>query len=148
RLRYQSPERRRELLESIVDMELLADDARRRGLDKKPETEQATRQILRDALLDDVRRELGTPDALPAEEVRAYYESHRDAFREPERRRVAHVVVRDETTAAKVLEEARGASAARWGELVAKYSLDATRTAGAGAPPPPGELAGDLGIVS
>jgi parvulin-like peptidyl-prolyl isomerase len=145
-LRYQSPERRRELLDAIIDMELLARDARDRGLDKKPETEESIRQILREALLDQVRNGLPTPDELPAEEVRVYYDAHRGDFHEPERRRVAHVLVRDRATAEKVLAEAKGSTQAQFGELVAKYSIDATRVAG--APALPAELAGDLGIVS
>src|SRR5205814_4446160 len=51
RLRYQSPDRRKELFEQILDVELLAQDARAKGLDKEPETEEAVRQILRDAVL-------------------------------------------------------------------------------------------------
>jgi hypothetical protein len=60
RLRYRSKERRRELLNDLVDVELLAQEARRRGLDKQPDVEEGIRQILRDALLAQAR------DALPA----------------------------------------------------------------------------------
>src|SRR5437868_13407473 len=45
RLRYQSPERRRELLDEIIDVELLAQDARQKKLDQQPETQQAVRQV-------------------------------------------------------------------------------------------------------
>src|SRR5581483_10691128 len=40
RMRYQAPERRRELLEEMVEVELLADEARERGYDKDPVVEQ------------------------------------------------------------------------------------------------------------
>jgi peptidyl-prolyl cis-trans isomerase C len=144
RLRYQSPERRKELLDEIIDVELLAQDARQKHLDEKPETQQAIRQILREALLADARRGLGAPADIPAEEVRVYYDTHRDDFREPERRRVSHIVLRDKEAALRLLPVAKKATPAQWGELVLKHSLDAPPK---GAPPEPAELAGDLGIV-
>src|SRR4051812_21835129 len=55
RLRYQSPDRRKQLLDELVDLELLAEEARRRGLDKQPETQERVRQMLRDELLSEVR---------------------------------------------------------------------------------------------
>ncbi|HEY3593957.1 MAG TPA: peptidylprolyl isomerase, partial [Polyangiaceae bacterium] len=107
RLRYQSPERRKELLDEIIDAELLAQDARKKKLDEQPETRQAVRQILRDALLTDARKGLPAPADIPESEVRAYYEAKRESFREPERRRVAHIAVKDKDTAAKVLAAAK-----------------------------------------
>ncbi len=145
RLRYQSPERRKLLLEEMIKVELLANEARKRGLDKQPKTKARLRILLRDELLKDARSKVPGPSELSEAEVRKYYDSHRDEFREPERRRVSHIVVKDEATAKRVLEEAKKASAAAWGKLVAEHSLDKPPTATASAPL---ELAGDLGIVS
>jgi parvulin-like peptidyl-prolyl isomerase len=144
RLRYQSPERRRELLEEIIDVELLAQDGRQKKLDQQPETQQAVRQVLRDALLARATHGLPAPADIPQNEIRAYFDAHRDDFREPERRRVAHILVKDKETAARVLAAARKASARDWGQLFLKHSLDAPKK---GQPAPPLEMAGDLGIV-
>src|SRR5664279_149120 len=51
RLRYQSPERRKQLLDEIIAVELLADEAKRRGLDRDPETQLRLDQALRDEVL-------------------------------------------------------------------------------------------------
>jgi hypothetical protein len=145
RLRYQTKERRRELLADIVDVELLALEARKRGLDKSPEVEDAIRQILRDAMLAKARQGIPAPAAISAEEIRAYYDAHQDDFREPERRRVSAIIVEDEKAAKKVLESARKAkSATEWGELFFKHSLNAPKQKPNAAP---ADLAGDLGIV-
>jgi peptidyl-prolyl cis-trans isomerase C len=144
RLRYQSAERRKELLEEIIDAELLAQDARQKKLDQQPETQQAIRQILREALLAEAKHGLPAPADIPADEIRAYFETHRDDFREPERRRVAHIVVKDKDTATKVLALAKKANAREWGELFLRQSLDAPKK---GSPAQPLELSGDLGIV-
>jgi hypothetical protein len=145
RLRYQTKERRRELLGEIVDVELLAMEAKRRGLDKDPEVEDAIRQLLRDAMLAQARQGLPAPAEIPAEEVRAYYEANADKFNEPERRRVAAIVMSDKKAAEKVLKEAEKVSTgAAWGELFYKHSLTAPKEKGPNAPL---DLAGDLGIV-
>jgi parvulin-like peptidyl-prolyl isomerase len=144
RLRYQSPERRKELLQEIIDVELLARDARKRKLDQTPETQQAIRQILRDALLADAKRDLPAPVDIPEAEVRAYYDAHRDEYREPERRRVAQIVVKDKETANKVIALAKKANSREWGELSKTYSV-AQAPKGPEGPPP--EMAGDLGLV-
>lgn len=143
RLRYQSAERRKQLLEELVDLELLAQEARRRGLDRQPETQERVRQMLRDELLAQVRSGGAAPSDISEAEARRYYDEHRDDFREPERRRVAHLVVPSEAEAKQLLEKASQASPADWGKLVAEKSRD-TRSKVAALPP---ELAGDLGIV-
>lgn len=145
RLRYQTKERRRELLNEMIDVELLAAEARRRGLDKDPDTEDQIRGILRDAMVAKSREGLPSPAQIPAEEVRAYYESNLAKFSEPERRRVAAIVMTDKKEAQKVLKEAQKATTAlAWGELFGKYSTTAKK---GGGPLAPAELAGDLGIV-
>lgn len=144
RLRYQSPERRKQLLNEIVQVELLAEEAKRRGLDKEPETQERLRQMLRDELLRDLRASMPAAADIPESDVHAYYDAHHDEFKEPERRRVAHIVVSSEAQAKNVLEKALKASPAEWGKLVNEFSLDKPPQ---GAGPAPAELAGDLGIV-
>ena len=145
RLRYQSAERRKELLDEIIDAELLAEDARRKKLGEQTETQQAIRQVLREAVLSEAKKGMMAPADIPPAEIAAYYEAHRDDFREPERRRVAHILLKDNETATKVIALSRKAGQREWGELFQKYSLDAPKKPG--EPAPPLELSGDLGIV-
>jgi peptidyl-prolyl cis-trans isomerase C len=145
RLRYQTKERRHELLQEMIDVELLAQEARRRGLDKRPEVEDALRQLYRDALLQKVRDSLPPPGAISADEVKAYYEANADRYVEPERRRVSAIVMTSKAEADKVLKQAQGVkTAVEWGELFLKNSVTAPKTKG---PNDPVDLAGDLGIV-
>lgn len=144
RLRYQSAERRKELLEEIIDIELLAQDAKAKGLDKDPETQAAIHQILREALLAEVHKKGRVPADISADEVRAYYDKHRDEFREPERRRIALIALASKEDAEKVREQAAKATPMQWGELVHKHSLDKPPKP---SPTNPLELAGDVGFV-
>ncbi len=143
RLRYQTPDRRQQLLDEIINVELLAQEAKRQKLDEDPEVRLRLDEALRDEVLRDVRNRVPTPESLPLAEVRAYYDSHRAEFKEPERRRVAAIVVNDEAKAKPLIEQAQGAEPAVWGELVRKHSVAQRPNEQT-----PLELEGDLGIVS
>jgi DNA-directed RNA polymerase subunit F len=144
RLRYQTPERRKQLLDELINVELLAREAEKRGLDKQPETQERLRQLLREEVLRRRRETLPKLEDLAMGEVRAYYDAHRDELREPERRRVGHIAVKDRAKADQILVQALSATPAQWGDLVKQNSAPAA----APTSEVPAELAGDLGFVS
>lgn len=144
RLRYQTPERQKQLLDEMIELELLAQEAERRGLDRDPEVQLRLQQALRDEVLEELRRSLPPPESLTEREVRDYYEAHREQFQEPERRRVLAIVLSSKNLAKKVATEAQNASGVVWGDLAKKYSLDRRGFKEGDAP----EWAGDLGFVS
>ena len=146
RLRYQSPERRKELLGDMITTKLLAQEARDKGYDKDPRVQEELRAVLRDAMLKEAHRGAPTPAEISPDEVRAYYEAHRASFRDPERRRASAIVTTTQQAADAVLEQVKaagGVSASAWGELVRVRSVDPTAKANV-----PVDLAGDLGMVS
>ncbi|HXS18086.1 MAG TPA: peptidyl-prolyl cis-trans isomerase, partial [Polyangiaceae bacterium] len=132
RLRYQSEERQKELLDEMIEVELLAQEAKRRGLDRDPEVQLRLRQALRDEVLNDLERKLPGPEQFTEREVKEYYEAHRSEFAEPLRHRVQ--VIR--LGSASVAEAARkelvsgdtSGSAEKWGQMWSKYSLDRDRS--------------------
>jgi peptidyl-prolyl cis-trans isomerase C len=143
RIRYSAPARRRELLSEMIDVVLLADEAREKGYDKDPIAEQEVREILRDALLEKAREGSPAPNEVPAPEVQAYFDEHKADFHDPERRRVSAVVLATPGAASAVLEAAEKATPAQWGELVRTRSVDPqSKSEG------PVDLAGDFGFVS
>ena len=145
RLRYRAVERRRELLDEMINVELLAIEAERRGLDKDPETQEALFQVLRDAVLADARKRARSPADIKDDEARAYYEAHKSDFVEPERRRISHLVTSDRKTAQELLAKAKTMTDPQaWGRLVLEHS-DQYKSA---KHPGPVETAGDLGFVA
>lgn len=145
-LRYQSTERRKELLQEMITVELLAQEAVAKGYDKDPLAQQELRAILRDAMLAEARKGAPTPNDVPEGDVRAYFEAHRAEYKDPERRRIAAIVLKDEATAKATLAAAKkveAEGATQWGELVRAKSIDPQARANV-----PVDLAGDLGIVS
>ncbi len=144
RLRYQGPEKRKELLEEMINVKLLAQEAKRRGYDKDPIVAQEIREILRDSVLERARAGVPAPRDLPESEVRAFLEAHRDEFSDPERRRLSIIVVKDEATAKDVLTALKkDGSPQGWGQLVKTRSVDAQAKSNV-----PIDLAGDFGFVS
>ncbi len=145
RSRYQSKKRRRDLLQEMIDIELLAQEAKRRGLDRHPEVQDAVRQILRDAMRAKIHETVRSPGRIGAEEVKAYYDAHPDEFHEPERRRVSAIVLGDPEKAAEVLEAALAITDDKtWGELFFEHSLTAPKARNPNDPP---DLAGSLDMV-
>ncbi len=144
RLRFSAADRRQDLLEEMIDVELLAQEARDRGYDQDPETQEELRQILRDAVLQTVRAKAPAPNDIADADVRAYYEAHRSDFRDPERRRVSAIVLDSARAAASALSAALAATdPATWGQIVRSRSVDPS--AKADVPP---DLAGDFGFVN
>jgi peptidyl-prolyl cis-trans isomerase C len=125
RLRYQSPERRKELLEELINIELLAQEAERQGYDKDPVAQEERRQILKDAYLSQLRKDAPKPVDVPAGEVRAYFDAHRADYKDPERRRASAIVLKDELAAKLTLKDALATNTALgWGELARARSMD------------------------
>jgi len=143
RMRYQSPERRKELLGEMIDVMLLADEARAKGYDKDPVTQQELREILRDAMLKKAREGVPAPNELPVEDVRAYFDAHKADFHDPERRRASVILLSSEAAATTTLDAARKATPAQWGELVRTRSTDVMAKSST-----PLDMAGDLGFIS
>lgn len=144
RLRFQSVARRKELLDEMINVELLAMEATAKGYDKTPLAEQELRGILRDAMLAEARKGVPTPAEIPESEVRAWFEAHRADYKDPERRRLSVIALKDEATASAVLAlAAKTTTAAEFGELVRTRSIDPFARDDV-----PVDLAGDLGIVS
>ena len=115
RLRYQSPERRKELLTEMINVKLLAQEARDKGYDKDPRVQEELRAVLRE------RDAEGRPQGprrrrsstSPPDDVRAYYEAHRSDFRDPERRRLlGRRSSRAQAAADAALEQTQGKSPA------------------------------------
>jgi hypothetical protein len=143
-MRYQSPDRRRRLLDEMVEVELMAQEAIRRGLDKVPETQERLRQALRNQLLDEIRKGAPAANDVPDAELRAYFDAHKDEFAEPERRRVSAIVLESAAAAKAALAKAQNVTPQVWGDLVEQLS---TQRSGRRSPTAPIEFAGDLGIV-
>jgi len=88
RSRYSTLERKKEFLDGLIQFEVLAQEAQRRGLDQDPEVREALRKLMVQRL---IRQETGEQQPPSEAEVRQYYEAHRGDFFRPEQVRLSHI---------------------------------------------------------
>lgn len=126
RARYNSIERKKEFLDNLVRFEVLAKEAERKGLQSDPEVVRTMKQVMIQRLMKDEFESKMKPEDIGDEECKAYYDKHPEEFNKPEEVRVAHILVKDEKTAKKVMADPRikGIETADFRNLVAEYSTD------------------------
>jgi len=93
RQRFSTPERRKDFLENMIRNELLAQEARRRGLDKAPAVQEQLKRIMVSELLRQQFDEKLRGADIPEPELRKFYDSHVDDYVKPERMRINHLLV-------------------------------------------------------
>ncbi len=128
RTRYNSPERRRELLDQMVRFELLAQEADARGFDDAPEVQRTRKQILIRRFLKQEYEDRIQPSDVTDDEVRAYYEAHPAEFHQPEQVRISHILFEREADATRVLRQiqASPSDVRLFRQLAEQYDTDPT----------------------
>jgi len=90
RRKYRSLEARREFVDRQIDLELLAAEARRRGLEADAEVRRVISQALAHRLLE---LEANSVPAPGEDRIQAFWEEHAADYAKPATRRVAHLLV-------------------------------------------------------
>jgi peptidyl-prolyl cis-trans isomerase C len=132
RARYRQPEQLRELVQSMVRLELLAREADRQRFGDDPEVRDATAQAAVQQLIRERFDERITPESMAESDVRAYYAAHPEEFTRPEMRRASHILVATREAAQEIAQETRTADARAFREIAQTRSLDAESRARGG----------------
>src|SRR5262249_25456287 len=107
RARYSSVDARKEVLDSLVRTEVLAKEAKARGLDKHPDVVRATKQIMIQKLMKAEFEDKIKPENVTEAEMKGYYDKNNSEFNKPEQMRVSAIVLRSKATAEDVAKQAR-----------------------------------------
>jgi peptidyl-prolyl cis-trans isomerase C len=126
RATYADPARRREFLQNLLTTYLLADEARRRGLDRDPQLAQTVRRNLGQRVEQVAVLDAITPEAVTDAEVRQWYEGHVADYQQPEYRRATILITADRAVAERAIEEIRRARGdmRRVRDLARQHSVD------------------------
>ncbi|MFO0648434.1 MAG: peptidyl-prolyl cis-trans isomerase [Polyangiales bacterium] len=106
RARFTAPEQRRALLQSWLDSELLAAEARERHLDDAPEVRRSVTMQLARQLEREVRNGVPQPEVSDAE-VRAYFDAHRSEYETEPQVRASQIALASRAEADALLAELR-----------------------------------------
>jgi peptidyl-prolyl cis-trans isomerase C len=127
RARYSSPEKKKEFVDNLVRIEVMAKEAEKRGYDKDPEVVRVMKQqMISKFVQKDFESRLRVED-VPDADVQKYYNEHPEEFNRAEEVRVSEILVKDKAKADKVAREAAALNRAdpkAFRELVTKYSED------------------------
>jgi peptidyl-prolyl cis-trans isomerase C len=126
RARYSSPDKRKELLDSLVRFEVLAKEAQSRGYDRDPDVLRYQKQRAIDRMITAETAKL-SPEAIATEDLERVYRAHPEQFTQEEAVRLEQILVRDATRAKKVAALAKALGPrddAGFRRLVAEYSED------------------------
>jgi peptidyl-prolyl cis-trans isomerase C len=125
--RYTALDKRKELLDNLIRVEVMAKEAEKRGYDKDPEVVRVKKQQMISRFLQkDFESKLKVED-VPAADVEKYYKEHPEEFNRPDEVRVSQIVVKDKAKADKIVTQARAADRNDpkvFRDLVTKYSED------------------------
>ncbi|MGA7745045.1 MAG: peptidyl-prolyl cis-trans isomerase [Polyangia bacterium] len=100
---YSKPEKKRELLESLVQSEALYQEARRLGYDRDPAIK---REMVNHMLQKEVDAQVNS-QIINDGDVEQYYQAHANEFSRPDQVRFVQIVVKDRNKALKVAAETR-----------------------------------------
>jgi len=117
------------ILRTVVDRELLVAEALRRGYDKRPDVQRSVHayetQLLVPLYLEEV---VGGNVQVTADEIKAYYEAHKEEFHRPPRVRLAQITVETEEEAQQITEQLRKGTDFTW--LARQRSIDRLKDTG------------------
>ncbi len=133
RARFSSIQRKQEFLDSLVRFEVLAKEAEAKGYDKDPDVQLARKQAMVRKLMADEVPNLAKLSDITDDETAKYYQEHIEEFDRPAEVRAAHLLVKNEASARKLLAEIQAKIGDKkqdardiFGEYVRQHSEDPT----------------------
>lgn len=101
---FDSPEGKEELLDILISREVLSQEGKRLGLEKKKEVKDRIDELTKEVLINEVVNQIAT-EKLTDAELKKYYEKNRSEFREV---RASHILVKTEEEAKDVKKQLDG----------------------------------------
>lgn len=120
--RYGSDRIRREIVDGFISMELLAWEARRRGIDKRDDVKIKLDMLVDQALAREIEDELRKGISVEESEIKAYYEENKDRYGGSRRIHARMITVPTEGEMKSVLEKFRKGE--DFAVLARQYSKD------------------------
>ncbi|HEY9161464.1 MAG TPA: peptidylprolyl isomerase [Desulfomonilia bacterium] len=135
RERYATPEAKREIIEKMAEVKMMAMEAKKRGIDKKPETKLKLEYIGDQILARDLEESTVENIKISDADITKYYNDNKDKFAQGPRVKVRHILVATEPEAKAILDQLKK------GADFAKLAKEKSKC-------PSAQRGGDLGWVT
>lgn len=125
----ETPQGRKEMLDTMVIRELILQKASKEGLDKGPELEEKLQELKKRLIVESflkkkVESDLQVSDA----DLKKFYDQNIEKFKAGEQIRASHILVKSEKEARDIQAQLKGG--ANFEELARKYSVDSSSAKG------------------
>lgn len=132
----ETPQGKKEMLDTLVMRELILQQAAKDGIDKSKDVEEKMAELKKRIIVDTyLKKKVETDAKISDEELKSFYEKNQDKFKAGEQVRASHILVKSEQEAKDVQAQLKGG--AKFEELAKAKSVDSSAAKG-----------GDLGWFS
>ncbi|MDA8428726.1 MAG: peptidylprolyl isomerase [Geobacteraceae bacterium] len=124
-----TPEGRKEMLDTMVVRELILQQATKDGLDKGPEIEEKLQDLKKRLIVESyLKKKVESESQISDADVQKFYEQNKDKFKTGEQIRASHILVKTEKEAKDILAKIKAGG--NFEELAKKYSTDSSAAKG------------------
>ncbi|HHO75180.1 MAG TPA: hypothetical protein ENN05_01985 [Deltaproteobacteria bacterium] len=108
RSRYSSVQGLKDLVDRLVGMKMLAWEARKQGLDKRPDIKVKLDNMIEQILAHEIEQEIRETIKVDEKDIEGYYKDNQDTYSSPAKIKAFHILVDTKDEAESILKEIRG----------------------------------------
>jgi peptidyl-prolyl cis-trans isomerase C len=124
-----TPQGRKEMLDTMVVRELILQQAAKDGLDKGPEIEEKLQDLKKRLIVESfLKKKVEAESKVSDEDMKKFYEQNKDKFKSGEQIKASHILVKSEKEAKDILAKLK--SGGNFEELAKKSSVDSSSAKG------------------
>ena len=124
-----TPQGRKEMLDTMVIRELILQQAAKDGLDKGPEIEEKLQDLRKRLIVESfLKKKVEVESKVSDEDMHKFYEQNKDKFKSGEQIRASHILVKTEKEAMDILTQLKAGG--KFEELAKKSSVDSSSAKG------------------
>ena len=132
---------KKELLNAYIEMELMAEAAKKAGVENDPEFRKMLELARKKLLINAYAKKQFAATVVSDSEAKQFYQKHPELFKMPAKVHARHILLKDEKTAQKVIEQLKGLQ----GDALKKKFIELAKKESTG---PTGPKGGDLGYFT
>lgn len=124
-----TPQGRKEMLDTMVIRELILQQASKDGLDKGPEIEEKLQDLRKRLIVESfLKKKVEAESQVSDADLQKFYEQNKDKFKSGEQMRASHILVKTEKEAKEILAQIKAGG--NFEELAKKNSVDSSSAKG------------------